>query len=237
MRDNFADCMICGKPLVYSDKHEMKECFICHKKALSNCECESGHFVCDECHAKSAIAFFVPYLLESSEKDPIRLLEQVMALKKVHMHGPEHHIIVPCVLLTAYKNSGGNIDLEETIGQAVMRGKQVPGGVCGFWGACGSAIGAGIYMSIITGDNPLNEEKWPLAQKVTAACLERNAEYGGPRCCKRTARTAVETASEMTFEATGVKIEFTRTLCGYVGKNKDCIGERCPYYPGVEQIK
>ena len=28
-------------------------------------------------------------------------------LPDVHLHGPEHHGVVPCVLLTAYRNCGG----------------------------------------------------------------------------------------------------------------------------------
>mgnify|MGYP002869165356 CR=1 FL=1 len=70
-----------------------------------------------------------------------------MALPQVHMHGPEHHGIVPCVLLTAYRNNGGEVDLPSSLREAVRRAKQVPGGTCGYWGACGAAIGAGIDIS------------------------------------------------------------------------------------------
>ena len=37
-------------------------------------------------------------------------------------------------MLTAYKNAGGDIDLEEALQEMHERGKQYPGGSCGFWG-------------------------------------------------------------------------------------------------------
>ena len=34
------------------------------------------------------------------------------------------------------------------IPQSLNRGKAVPGGVCGFWGACGAGISAGMFKNI-----------------------------------------------------------------------------------------
>ena len=41
-------------------------------------------------------------------------------------------------LLTAYHNAGGEIELESALKEMYKRGKSVPGGACGFWGACGA---------------------------------------------------------------------------------------------------
>ena len=103
------DCMICGRPLRYSAQAEKCRCSVCGKDALSEAVCEAGHFVCDDCHRAGLDTFFVPFLLESTERCPQTLLEHVMRLPQVHMHGPEHHAIVPCVLLTAYRNCGGTL--------------------------------------------------------------------------------------------------------------------------------
>ena len=43
------------------------------------------------------------------------------------MHGPEHHVLVGSALLTAYKNCGGDLDLNEALSLMEERGKQVPG--------------------------------------------------------------------------------------------------------------
>ena len=224
-------CLICGSPLVYASRATERTCALCGEKQLSPCACEKGHYVCDRCHAAGLEAGFVPLLLQSREKDPQKLLEEVFALPGIHMHGPEHHAIVPCVLLAAYRNCGGELDLRSALSEALKRGRQVPGGTCGYWGVCGAAAGAGIYFSILTRSDPLAGEVWDLPQRLAARCLEAIAETGGPRCCKRTARQAVHAAAEFTRERLGVTLPESRPVCGYRGKNKECIGLRCPYFP------
>ena len=60
--------------------------------------------------------------------------------------------MVGAALLTAYKNAGGAINLRESVMEMLNRGKAVPGGTCGFWGACGAGISAGMFVSILSGD-------------------------------------------------------------------------------------
>ncbi len=225
-------CLLCGRPVIYFRDSTLQECAVCHRKFMSNSRCEAGHFVCDACHAADTARFFVPFLLASGERDPLKLLDAVMDMEPVHMHGPEHHRIVPCVLLTAYRNNGGSIDLRSALDEAVKRGSEVPGGTCGYWGVCGAAAGAGIYLSVLSGSNPLNQEAWPLPQKLAAACLERIAQCGGPRCCKRTSRIAVETAAEFTAEYFGTEMACGPVVCKYFPQNAECLYEDCPYYPG-----
>lgn len=52
-------------------------------------------------------------------------------------------------LITAYHNSGGDVDMEWALTEMVRRGRQVPGGSCGNWGACGAGINtaAGDYLA------------------------------------------------------------------------------------------
>ena len=233
--DRFSGCMLCGKPLVYEKEARLRRCSICGEEKLSECACEDGHFVCDACHSAGLDVFFVPYLLQSGEKDPLRLLEEVMALPPVHMHGPEHHAIVPCVLLTAYHNNGGGNDLKTDLSAALKRGRQVPGGACGYWGVCGAAAGAGIYLSVLLDSNPLDREHWPLPQTLVSRCLAANAAIGGPRCCKRTSRTAVREAVKYTAELTGVEMPLSEIRCGYVRENRECIGQACPFFPMREK--
>lgn len=206
-------------------------CSICGEEKLSACACEEGHFICDACHTAGLDVFYIPILLQSRERDPIRLLEEVMALPPVHMHGPEHHAIVPCVLLTAYHNAGGGNDLHADLAAALQRGKSVPGGSCGYWGVCGAAAGAGIYWSVVTGSNPLNGEAWGGPMQLVARCLERIAAVGGPRCCKRTCRLAVREAAAFTAERRGVEMPLSTVNCTYIKDNRECIGHACPFFP------
>jgi len=222
-------CCICGKPLRYEEKGSYRICAVCGKTYESNAVCEDGHFVCDSCHA-SGSADLLSFLRDCREPDPIRLFLQAAGLSGVHMHGPEHHILVPCVLLTAFRNNGGTLAYADAMEEAVKRGRQVPGGFCGFWGVCGAAAGAGIYASIVTDSSPLNAEAWGIPMRVTAACLERLAEIGGPRCCKRTGRIAIETAAAFTEKQFGIFMPLSRESCTFCGGNAECLRERCPYY-------
>lgn len=230
-RDVFSGCMLCGKALKYDLIAVPRRCAVCGEEALSDAVCEDGHFVCNACHAAGLDQFFVPFLLQSEERDPLALLEQVMALPQVHMHGPEHHAIVPCVLLTAWHNNGGEGDLKQMLSAALSRGKQVPGGACGFWGVCGAAAGAGIYMSVLTGSNPVNRDAWPIPMELTSRCLKRLAEVGGPRCCKRTSRLCIQQAAAFTGERFGISMPLGEIACTYMSENRECIGRRCPFFP------
>ena len=231
----FSGCMLCGKPLRYELVAVPRRCAVCGEEALSDAVCEAGHFVCNACHAAGLDEFFVPYLLQSGEKDPLALLEQVMALPPVHMHGPEHHAIVPCVLLTAWHNNGGTGELKTMLSAALSRGRQVPGGVCGYWGVCGAAAGAGIYMSVLTGSNPVSRDAWAIPMELSSRCLQALAAVGGPRCCKRTSRLCVSEAAAFTAERFGLVMPLGEIRCGYMKDNRECIGTRCPYFPSGKE--
>ncbi len=226
-----SSCMVCGRPLVYFGRTESRVCSICGKEKPADAACEAGHFVCDDCHSAGAEAA-IALLLNSRERDPVRLYIECCRLCSVHMHGPEHHCVVPCVLLTAYHNCGGELELEDSLHEAWRRGKKVSGGACGFLGACGAAVGAGIYVSILTGATPLTADAWTLPQEMTMRCLGANVATGGPRCCKRTGRLAIEAAAKFTRERFGVELPVSRPACEFSGMNKECLKERCPFYCG-----
>lgn len=223
------DCIICGKPLRYFKEEQIRVCAICHRERPANAECEDGHFVCDECH-KSGGGEILGFLLQSREKDPIRLYLEVCAMRQVHLHGPEHHSIVPCVLVTAYHNCGGEVDFEECLNEAWKRGQKVPGGACGFLGVCGAAAGAGIFVSLLCDATPLTAEVWTLPQRMTMECLRRMTEVGGPRCCKRTGRLAIEAAAEFVKAFRGIEMPLSKPACTYSGRNRECLKERCPFF-------
>ena len=233
--NNGHNCIICGKPLLYFKEEKLLECRICHKMKPANASCEDGHFVCDDCHRGGGAAV-LDLLLQSEEKDPIALFLQVCALPTVHLHGPEHHSIVPCVLITAYHNCGGKIQFEECLQEAWTRGKKIPGGACGFLGICGAAAGAGVFASIVSEASPLTEKEWEIPQRLTANCLNAMVEVGGPRCCKRTGRLAIECAVEYSKQVFGIAMPVSRPKCSFSCKNKECLHERCPFF-GAEDTE
>ena len=222
------ECLICGAPLMYLEKDIEVECALCHKKEQSKTMCKQGHYVCDSCHTGGMDTILGICLAETS-KNPIHILQKLMALDFCHMHGPEHHVMVGSALLTAYKNAGGEIDLEKALVEMQSRGKKVPGGACGFWGACGAGISAGMFVSIITGATPLANEAWGLSNKMTSAALGAIGEVGGPRCCKRDSYLAITEAVTFVKENFGVEMELDEIKCTHSALNNQCIKERCPF--------
>lgn len=222
------ECLICGAPLIYSENDTEMECALCHKRENSKTACKKGHYVCNECHT-GGIDTIIGVCLGESSKNPIEVLQKLMALPFCHMHGPEHHIMVGASLLTAYKNAGGNIDLSKALVEVQSRGKKVPGGACGFWGACGAGVSAGMFVSIVTGSTPLAKEAWGLSNRMTARALNAIGEIGGPRCCKRDSYIAITEAVKFTREHLGVEMELGEIKCIHSAQNNQCIGVRCPF--------
>ena len=137
--------------------------------------------------------------------------------------------MVGAALLTAYKNAGGRLDLEAALHEMYSRGREVPGGACGFWGACGAGISAGQFLAIATQSTPLAAEPWGLSNRMTARALERIGTVGGPRCCKRDSFLAVLAAVDFVREHLGVEMARTVPVCTYSGRNDQCLGRRCPF--------
>lgn len=222
------ECIICSAPLEYLDADEAMECAICHKKEASRTRCREGHYVCNECHTKGVDAI-IGLCLKETSRNPARIVQHMMDLPFCHMHGPEHHIMVGAALLTAYHNAGGEIDLHRALLDMMNRGKKVPGGTCGFWGACGAGISAGMFVSIISKSTPLTTEPFGLSNRMTAKALEQIGTIGGPRCCKRDSFLSIRAAADFAKEHFGVEMETSEVVCRYSAQNNQCIGRRCPF--------
>lgn len=227
------ECVVCRAPLTYSEADACMTCAICGKQEMSKTCCENGHYVCNECHTKGMDAILVLCLRET-RTDPIAIIRDMMALPFCHMHGPEHHVMVGAALLTAYCRAGGNVELETALKEMWSRGKNVPGGACGFWGACGAGISAGIFLSIISGSTPLKKEPWGLANRMTARALEKIGTVGGPRCCKRDSYLSILEAVDFVKEHFGVSMTISKFVCTHSAANNQCIGRQCPFSPACD---
>jgi len=224
-------CLICGRPLVYSQTAQEAECSGCGQKFTTNAECEDGHFICDDCHGAKSMPVIFYYCANTEKRDPYIIAEEIMQNPAVHMHGPEHHVLIGSALLAAYRNCGGQIDLAEALKIMRQRGSQVPGGICGLWGNCGAGTSAGIFMSIITGSTPLAGNSWRLSNLMTSECLKNIANSGGPRCCKRDGFIAIKTAVPFIAENVGVKMDLTEKIeCHFSERNKECLKKQCPFF-------
>ncbi len=228
-----AGCMVCGERLVFSECYFSAPCFYCGAANETNTRCVNGHYVCDVCHAGSAADLIEKHSLLADSTAPLAMATTLMKNPAVKMHGPEHHFLVPAVLLAAYCNrlDVPSEEKSEKIRLARKRAEDVKGGFCGFHGACGAAIGAGIFISIVADATPLSKTEWKLCNLLTARCLQVIADKGGPRCCKRDSFLAITTAAEFLRDEFGVAIDIDLPVqCTFSNLNGECLFEECLYY-------
>ena len=170
---------------------------------------------------------------------PIHLMERVWSEVEFPMHCPEHHFLTAAVMLTSCEKAAGDGRdiLESRLVIAGERAANVLGGFCGWYGACGAAVGCGIFLSAFMDASPHSEEGWADANLITGKCLIEIAALGGPRCCKRTCYTAVLTASDFAREQLRIPLPVEReAICTRHEKNEECLGARCPHYP-VREVR
>lgn len=224
------NCGVCGGPLTYSTESVTMRCEYCGQSFNAQIYCPDGHYVCDACHKQDALGILKEVVNNSTSTDPMEILESVMSHPSVPMHGPEHHTIVPVVILTAVKNAGYPLP-ENAIEKSITRSERVPGGWCGSHGACGAGIGVGIAVSILTKATPLTGKERSLANKATVAALSKMID-GYPRCCKRASRKAIEAAICFLRDELAINLSRKQPVhCSYSGRNLQCPKNGCSYHP------
>ena len=230
------ECPICGEERLPLPEPKAKACEICHKPYEADSVCTNHHFVCHMCRQKAVRDKIMAHCLQSEATDPFALEKELMKLPGVLMHGPEHHLLTTAALLTAYANQTGRTDLAGLLGTANNRTIEVPGAACGFWGICGAAIGAGIFISILTETGPLSTDTWKTTGQLTARCADVISAQGGPRCCKRDSflslREAIKYSNEI-FQA-GFSLPEDMT-CEFYINNRECKGKACEFFPVKSQ--
>ena len=163
--------------------------------------------------------------------NPIKIVKDIMHRDFINIHGPEHHFLDGAAFLAAYHNAGGQIDLPHALTQLRERTIKMPGAMCGLWGVCGSTTSIGAALSVIHGTGPLSDDDfYKQHMKYTSSCLEKMSEIGGPRCCKRNAFLAIETAIKFVKENYGINMEIDTIKCEFTDWNKQCIKKRCPFF-------
>ncbi len=227
-----ASCLVCGAELKYEDNYTKTRCHFCQEEFESDVTCINGHSVCGKCRRPLADEVISQVCIDSESKDPIELAVSLMKKPEVPMHGPEHHFLVPAVLLASYYNLRNEPDLKERrIKSAQRRASNLLGGFCGFYGNDAAAVGTGIFISLITGANPLSKDEWKLSNLMTATSLFAVANVGGPRCCKRTSFLSIIEASNFLHEHFEIELPITKDIkCVFSPLNKECLKDNCPFY-------
>ena len=232
MTEHDRGCLVCGEALDYRAEAAAVVCALCGAPGSSPVSCGSGHFVCDACHAAPARDVIERVCLASYSTDPVALATGLMRHSSLKLHGPEHHFLVPAALLTATANARRTPgEKARWLAEARRRSDGVPGGSCGFQGACGAGVGVGIFTSVATGATPLARESWGAANRATGRALTVIGGLGGPRCCKRTTWLSLLTGIRVAKEALDARLDGRGPSCEWSELNGECLGEACPFHP------
>lgn len=164
---------------------------------------------------------------------PVRIFKNIAKNDYVNPNGPEHHVLDGASILTAFRNAGGSIDLDEALEKLMYEGLRMPGAMCGLWGICGAVTSVGAALSIIDGTGPLSTDgTWGDHMEFTAAAAGELGKINGPRCCKRDAMVAFKNGVAYVNAHYGAELLWEELKCDQSDRNKQCIKERCPYYEG-----
>ena len=107
--------------------------------------CPAGHLVCDSCHGAAAMDVGAPRAGDDDLVQPrCQFWSSFVAHPGLPMHGPEHHPIVAGVIVAAARNTGAVVPDRALRARPRARRERCQGGWCGYYGACGAAIGVGI---------------------------------------------------------------------------------------------
>lgn len=225
--------MLCGTPTRRGRAARAVACGLCGASFESTEVCEAGHAVCGRCRAVPAEDYIAAVCAATSERDPVALARRLMEHPAVKIHGPEHHFLVPAVLLACHANATGERDtLPMRLREARRRTGTLGGCLGGTHGDCASAVGCGVFVSALTGATPLSRVEWRRSNLATARALVRIAEAGGPRCCKRCAFLALMEMADFLDEVFAVKIPVASPVtCTYFERNAECLRLDCMFFP------
>jgi hypothetical protein len=225
-------CLVCGGALRYEESNVARRCFYCGAEESTNVACGSDHYVCDHCHSGSANDLIQRYCSTTESTAPMAMAITLMRSPHLKMHGPEHHFLVPAVLLAAYYNRVRAADgiKAKKIAIARRRAEDIKGGFCGFYGNCGAAVGTGIFLSVMTEATPLFRKEWRLSNLMTAESLLAIANHGGPRCCKRDTFLAIRCAVAMLRREFQIDLDIAEPVVWeFSPLNKECTQDACPF--------
>jgi len=164
--------------------------------------------------------------------EPAAMLEELLSRGEgTPVHGVWHHALIGEILLVCLRNAGHPIT-DDLIDEVVDRGRQIPGGSCGFLGTCGALSSAASAYAILLGSTPVAIEQREKLLQFAQKLISRLAEIGGSRCCKKSSYAALEVARDE-FAALGFELpeEEFEGRCPFFASNDTCDGEACVYFP------
>lgn len=185
----------------------------------------------NESNPKSAQEVLEQILSRTLLTDPVAILEEVMTHPKIPMNGSVHYALVSGSVVTAVRNTGYALP-GDAVQEALARAGKLPKDCCGLYGICGSAVGAGIAVSVITGATPVTVKQRSLALSATSYAASFLLDEL-PRCGLRESRIAIMSAVDFLRDFVNIDLPRNRKVrCVYLLRNDQCAEEACPFFAG-----
>ncbi|NIQ96082.1 MAG: radical SAM protein, partial [Desulfuromonadales bacterium] len=92
-------CMACGQPLAYLAQPRRANCHYCGQELRTLICCPEGHVVCDACHGADTLTRLERLAGSTKAAAPEDILEELLRLPQLPMHGPEHHAMAGLALM------------------------------------------------------------------------------------------------------------------------------------------
>lgn len=169
---------------------------------------------------------------------PAAMMEELLGAQPgAPVHGVWHHALVGEILLLCLRNAGYTIG-EDLVDEVVDRGRQIPGGSCGFLGVCGALASASSAYAILLASTPVATEARERLLDFSSRLAARLAKIGGSRCCKKSSYVALQMARD---EFADIGFELPREefagRCQFVADNETCDGTDCAFFPQPRRRK
>ncbi|MCL2151410.1 MAG: DUF5714 domain-containing protein [Oscillospiraceae bacterium] len=227
---SFGKCSICNSAILYKEDYFEAKCEFCGKKEETYIICSNNHYLCIVCAAKEVMDKLYELLPDIDLKNPLDIAERLISKCGISGHTP--HPITAAAFLTAVKNVTGYIT-DEDVMEGVSRAYEIPGGWCGYYGACGAAVALGTSFSVLLNATPSSDKERSIANRVTSACLVEVAALGGPYCCVASIRAVLEKGIELSELHLGIKFPERKTSykkCWTATFQQNCKTEKCRFY-------
>ncbi|MCX7749366.1 MAG: DUF5714 domain-containing protein [Clostridia bacterium] len=229
-------CLKCHGKINHHENLVYVKCVECGVREKAQITCQEGHYYCNACASKKVLNRLYEVFPTLDGQNPSDISEKLFI--ECGISGNSPHPLTTAAFLVAYKNLTQKITDEDVL-EGISKSTQIPGGWCGYYGNCGSAVGLGVAFAIINKSTPMHDKERSIANLVTAEGLKVVAHQGGPRCCTGSVRGVLEVGIKLAKEYLGVEfpqknIDLKR--CWQSKHNHDCKKKRCAYYGDKEAI-
>ncbi|NHJ83807.1 MAG: hypothetical protein FK734_00010 [Asgard group archaeon] len=220
-------CPICKEELAETSIET--KCTYCGKIEHADWLCKHQHFLCEDCRTADPEEITLRVTTSTKSTNPFEIANLLMHHPTFRSHGIEHHLIVAPALLAALINAGEIHIPINRIKTAIKRTIDIPYGTCGSRGDCGASVGAGVAVSIITRASYKSDKERALTLKATGKALIDLAAMGGPRCCKQSVFSAIESTLKFLNEEGLISYKIPTFTCEFKDMD-ECKKELCGYY-------